>query len=292
MFANVLALNHELSMPQSQKTPVTNSKLTALPDEPVARLLAVMAALRDPVGGCPWDLKQDFVSLTKYTLEEAYEVVEAVEKQDFPALRDELGDLLLQIVFYAQMGREAGHFDFIAIATTLSEKLIRRHPHVFGDEHIATAEAMTERWEAYKAKERAEKPAPATPSALDGLTSTLPALSYAQKLVQRATRVGFDWDKPEDCFPKIMEELEELRVEVAANQAEKMVDELGDVFFSVICLAHKLHIDPETALRQANRKFERRFRGMESHLSDQIAQKQPILLEDWEKAWREVKSHE
>jgi ATP diphosphatase len=270
-------------------------KTEDLPQEPVARLIAVMTALRDPVGGCPWDLKQDFTSLAKYTLEEAYEVVEAVEKQDFNALRDELGDLLLQIVFYGQMGREAGHFDFMAIATTLTDKLIRRHPHVFGDEQIASAEAMTERWESDKAKERAEKSANLTPaviSALDGITSTLPTLTRCQKLVQRATRVGFDWDEPADVFPKLQEEIAELAAELPELDHGRMTDELGDVLFTVVCLAHKLKIDPETALRRANVKFERRFKGMELLLESKIAQNNSILLPEWESAWQEIKAQE
>ncbi len=267
-----------------------------LPNEPLARLLTVMAKLRDPNGGCPWDLKQDFSSLVKYTLEEAYEVVEAVEKHDFTHLCEELGDLLLQVVFYAQMAREAGHFEFQDIVTGLNDKLIRRHPHVFGDETIATAEAMTERWENDKVKERAVKAAPnaaATPSsALDGLTSALPALTHCQKIVQRATRVGFDWEKPADVLPKLDEEIKELAAEMPTGDTKRITDELGDVLFTTVCLAHKLRIDPETALRQANRKFERRFRAMESHLGAEKRLNDPILLEEWESAWRVVKSQE
>ncbi len=271
-----------------------NDALAALPDEPVARLLAVMAKLRDPNGGCPWDLKQDFSSLTRYTLEEAYEVVEAVEKQDFTALCEELGDLLLQVVFYAQMAREAGHFDFAAIAETLNDKLIRRHPHVFGDEQIKTADAMTERWETDKAKERTAKQTEpvAQPSALDGITGTLPALTRCQKLVQRATRVGFDWDKAEDVFPKLQEEIGELAAELPDADHGRMTDELGDVLFTTVCLAHKLKIDPESALRRANQKFERRFRAMEGHLSAEIGQNNPISLAQWESAWSKVKHEE
>lgn len=268
-----------------------------LPAEPVARLLAVMAKLRDPNGGCPWDLKQDFASLTRYTLEEAYEVVEAVERQDFPALKDELGDLLLQVVFNAQMGAEAGHFDFNGIAAALCDKLIRRHPHVFGTEHIATAEAMTERWEQDKAKERAAKQgadAAAQPpaSALDNLTSTLPALTRCHKLVQRATRAGFDWAEAADIFPKIQEELAEVQAELPTAQPDRLEDELGDVLFTVVCLAQKLGIDPDSALRRANRKFERRFRAMESRLTGRIGANQSLSLAEWDAAWQAVKDEE
>lgn len=255
-----------------------------------------MAKLRDPNGGCPWDLKQDFASLVKYTLEEAYEVVDAVEKRDFKALCEELGDLLLQVVFYAQMAKEAGHFEFQDIVAGLNDKLIRRHPHVFGYETIATAEAMTERWESDKAKERAAKAAPEAaatpPSALDGLTSALPALTHCHKIVQRATRVGFDWEKPADVLPKLDEEIKELAAEMPDGQPERITDELGDVLFTTVCLAHKLRIDPETALRQANRKFERRFRAMESHLGAEKRQNTPISLPEWETAWSAVKSQE
>lgn len=274
----------------------TSAALAALPNEPLARLLAVMAKLRDPNGGCPWDLKQDFASLVKYTLEEAYEVVDAVEKRDFKALCEELGDLLLQVVFYAQMAKEAGHFEFQDIVAGLNDKLIRRHPHVFGDESIATAEAMTERWESDKAKERAAKAAPeaaaAVPSALDGLTSALPALTHCQKIVQRATRVGFDWEQAADVLPKLDEEIKELAAEIPTGDTERITDELGDVLFTTVCLAHKLRIDPETALRQANRKFERRFRAMESHLGAEKRQNTPISLAEWESAWRIVKLQE
>lgn len=275
--------------------PVTFS-VEELPNEPLARLLAVMAKLRDPNGGCPWDLKQDFASLVKYTLEEAYEVVDAVEKRDFKALCEELGDLLLQVVFYAQMAKESEHFEFQDIVAGLNDKLIRRHPHVFGDETIATAEAMTERWESDKAKERAAKTpqeaATATPSALDGLTSALPALTHCQKIVQRATRVGFDWEKAADVLPKLAEEIKELAAEMPAGPHDRITDELGDVLFTTVCLAHKLRIDPETALRQANRKFERRFRAMESHLGAEKRQNTPISLAEWENAWRAVKLQE
>ncbi len=268
-----------------------------LPDEPVDRLLAIMAILRNPNGGCPWDLKQNFSSLTRYTLEEAYEVVEAVEQQDFGALRDELGDLLLQVVFYAQLGTEQSLFDFAAIARALADKLVRRHPHVFGTEHIVTAEAMSERWEQDKAKERAAKrPAvddvPTTESALDNITGTLPALTRCHKLVQRATRAGFDWAAAADIFPKIQEELTELQVELPDAQPERLEDELGDVLFTVVCLAQKLGIDPDSAMRRANRKFERRFRAMEGRLTGRISASQPLSLSEWDAAWQAVKDEE
>ncbi|MEJ0063574.1 MAG: nucleoside triphosphate pyrophosphohydrolase [Alphaproteobacteria bacterium] len=271
----------------------SHDALLGLPADPMERLLAVMARLRDPDGGCPWDLKQDFSSIAKHTLEEAYEVVDAIEKGDFEGLKEELGDLLLQIVFYAQMAREEGRFDFAAIAQGIADKLVRRHPHVFGDETIATAEAMTERWEQDKAKERAAKQTDgAPPSVLDGVMMALPALSRTQKIVQRATRAGFDWEKAEDVFPKLEEEITELKAEIPSGDRDRLVDELGDVLFTVVCLANKLKIDPETALRGANRKFERRFRGMEAVLSIKNLQTTPISLQEWEQAWIKVKNQE
>lgn len=263
---------------------------TGLPEAPVERLLAIMARLRDPQKGCPWDIEQNFNSIAKHTLEEAYEVVDAIERGDFESLLEELGDLLLQIVFYAQMAREEKRFDFNAIAEAIGDKLVRRHPHVFGDDHVASAEAMTERWEKDKAVERAAKGGPTEkPSALDGLTQSLPALSLAYKLVQRAARVGFDWDKTADVFPKLEEEINEFKAEIEEGDRERLADELGDVLFTAVCLAHKTGIDPEMALRGANRKFERRFRAMERVLADRISSNEKIELQEWDMAWRDVK---
>lgn len=283
----------------NEPMPITPAvDVLGLPLESLPRLLAVMARLRDPNSGCPWDLKQTYVSLAKYAIEEAYEVADAAEKLDFAALREELGDLLLQVVFYAQMGSEDGNFDFAAIAGGIAEKLVRRHPHVFGDEVIATAEAMTTRWEADKAQERAAKatsssePASAMASALDGVLLSQPALTRAQKLVQRATRVGFDWPNVQDVFPKLAEEIEELKVELKKQDSARMTDELGDVLFTVVCLAHKLKIDPETALKWANNKFERRFRGMEAALGRKNEVDKPLSLEVWENAWAKIKDEE
>lgn len=274
---------------------IANDKIAPLPAEPLTKLLEVMRILRDPQQGCPWDIKQTYRSITKHTLEEAYEVVAAVEADDFSGLKEELGDLLLQVVFYAQLAREDNHFDFNAIVDTLNDKLIRRHPHVFGNESILTAEAMTERWEQDKVRERAAALADVqnipSPSVLDGITPTLPALAVTLKLVQRATRAGFDWAKPEDVFPKIAEELAELQAELPENKMDKLTDEFGDVLFTMVCLGHKLKLDPETALRTANRKFERRFRAMEARLGGQTTAA-PRALAEWETAWNAVKANE
>ena len=266
-----------------------------LPLEPMPRLLAVMARLRDPVGGCPWDLKQTYATLAPYAIEEAYEVADAAERADYDDLCAELGDLLLQIVFYGQLAAEDGKFDFSAIAAGIADKLVRRHPHVFGDEVITTAEAMTDRWESNKAKERATRAAtvPAIdPSVLDGVMQAQPALSRAQKLVQRTTQVGFAWPTVQDVFPKLAEEISELQAELDGQDHARLTDELGDVLFTVVCVANKLKIDPETALRWANNKFERRFRAMEVALGRKSAINIPISLDDWEKAWGDIKDKE
>lgn len=282
------------SVKNSGPTPSTVDAL-GLPTEPLPRLLAVMARLRDPDSGCPWDLKQTYASLARFAIEEAYEVADAAEKEDFEALREELGDLLLQIVFYGQMASEAGRFDFHAIAAGIADKLVRRHPHVFGDDvSIKTAEAMTARWEADKAKERTQKTAgtPSATSVLDGVMQAQPALSRAQRLVQRTTQVGFAWPTVQDVFPKLSEEIAELQAELAGQDMARMTDELGDVLFTVVCVANKLKIDPETALRWANNKFERRFRAMEVALGRGNDVNEPISLEVWEKSWLKIKDDE
>ena len=231
-------------------------------EPPIHRLLALMARLRDPERGCPWDLEQDFATIAPHTIEEAYEVADAIDRQDMPALRDELGDLLFQVVFYAQMARERGAFDFDAVAEAITDKMIRRHPHVFGKASIATAEAQTRAWEDHKATERrarAEAEGRA-PSILDGVTAALPALSRALKLQNRAARAGFDWPAADQVLEKIEEEVAEVRTELAEGaDAERVSGEIGDLLFAVVNLARHLKLDPESALRHANAKFERRI---------------------------------
>ncbi len=239
----------------------------------IRRLIEIMAKLRDPDGGCPWDVEQDFASIAPHTIEEAYEVADAIEQGDMAALRDELGDLLFQVVFHAQMASEAGDFDFDAVVEAIADKMVRRHPHVFGDARIDGAEAQTVAWEEHKRLEREEKNNAENPdangsSALDGVISALPALSRAVKLQKRAARVGFDWHEPGPVIGKVREELAEVEAELAAGSGEdRLRDELGDLLFSCVNLARKLGIDPETALRGGNAKFERRFRRMEELLN-------------------------
>jgi MazG family protein len=261
----------------------------------LGRLLEIMARLRDPEGGCPWDVEQTFRTIAPYTIEEAYEVAEAIEQGDMAALKDELGDLLLQVVFHARMAEETEAFDFEDVAEFIGDKMIRRHPHVFGEEKVASVAAQSASWEAFKAEERAAKASAdgGTPSALDGVTVGLPALARALKLQKRAARVGFDWPEAVQVFDKLDEELLEIKEEIESGSDPRRVeDEIGDLLFVVVNLARHLHVDPESALRHANGKFERRFRAMEQALA---ADEQPLeqrTLEEMEAAWQAVKRGE
>jgi len=225
----------------------------------VENLLEIMAQLRAPGTGCPWDLQQDFHSIAPYTLEEAYEVVDAIEQGDRAALSEELGDLLFQVVYHAQMAQEAGWFDFGAVVTGICNKMTRRHPHVFADDIIDTVEAQTAAWERHKDREKGE-----CDSALAGIPLALPALTRANKLQKKASRVGFDWPSIHGVSDKVEEELEELREEIRSNAgAEALMDEAGDLLFAAVNLVRHTGTDPEAALRQANEKFSRRFRMVE-----------------------------
>ena len=254
------------------------------------RLVEIMARLRDPEGGCPWDLEQDFASIAPYTIEEAYEVAEAIDRGDFEGLRQELGDLLLQVVFHAQMAREAGRFGLPEVAEAICEKLVRRHPHVFGDAVVADAEAQTRAWEDHKAAERARAGEPA--GALDGVALGLPALLRAAKLQRRADRAGFSWRGAGDVLAKLREEVGEAAVELARGERARAVDELGDVLFVTANLVRELGGDPEEALRATNARFERRFRAMEAELREggrtfaDLSEAEQLAL--WERAKRSV----
>ena len=252
----------------------------------MTRLLDIMARLRDPVAGCPWDKEQNFRTIAPYTIEEAYEVAEACEAGDTAALKDELGDLLFQTVFHARMAEEAGLFRFADVAKAISDKMIRRHPHVFGDVKVDGAAAQTVAWEETKAKERA---AGGAASVLDGVGVALPALTRAEKLQKRAARVGFDWQDAAPVFAKIDEELDELRDEIEGKAEQARIeDEFGDLLFAVVNLARHLRIDPEQALRGASRKFEHRFRAMEAT----AAPLEGKSLDELEAAWQSVKAAE
>ena len=265
----------------------------------IAQLLTIMAKLRDPINGCPWDQAQDFASIAPYTIEEAYEVADAIAHLDdepgaMTHLRDELGDLLLQVVFHAQMAAELDAFDFAAVAQAISDKMIKRHPHVFGAEEFRDATAQTIAWEEQKAIEREELAATEgrAQSALDGVASALPALTRALKLQKRAARVGFDWPDTAPVLAKIDEEIAELTAEMDAGNAPAMAEEMGDLLFSVVNLARHLDIDPEAALRAGNDKFERRFRSLEADLSDQGLDPKEFDIERLEDAWTKAKISE
>lgn len=264
-------------------------------------LLQLMARLRDPQHGCPWDLQQDYASIVPHTLEEAYEVADAIAKRDFPQVRDELGDLLFQVVYYSQLGREDGHFDFAQVVDGITRKLVRRHPHVFpdGDLHgpldLPRLDEATikRRWEEIKAEERAEKAAaPEQLSLLDDVPAALPALSRAAKLQKRAANVGFDWADAMPVVAKIQEELDEVREAMANGQATQVAEEVGDLLFVMVNLARHLRVDAEDALRQANAKFERRFRYIEDALKAQGRTPQVASLEEMNALWDAAKVEE
>ncbi|MDP6832237.1 MAG: nucleoside triphosphate pyrophosphohydrolase [Alphaproteobacteria bacterium] len=266
---------------------------------PIQQLLAVMAKLRDPDGGCAWDLEQSFATIAPYTIEEAYEVADAIEHLgdgpgDMAHLRDELGDLLLQVVFHAQMAAEQEAFDFDAVAWAISDKMIKRHPHVFGADQFRDAQAQTVAWEEQKALERSELAdgQGRDPSALDGVAAALPALTRALKLQKRAARVGFDWPDAAPVLSKIDEEVAELKAEMEAGDGPAMAEELGDLLFSVVNLARHLEIDPEAALRAGNAKFERRFRRLEADLTAQDLAPKELDIERLEEAWVKAKNTE
>ncbi len=259
----------------------------------IQKLVEVMRRLRDPNGGCPWDLEQNFKTIAPYTLEETYEVVEAIEQDDPKAIKEELGDLLFQIVFHARIASEAGLFDLDQIAETVADKMVERHPHVFGDRNANTAEAVLTNWEADKAAKReAQAKAEGRPvSALDGVSAALPGLTRAIKLQKRAARTGFDWADAKDIIAKIHEEIAELEAEMNSGK-DAQEDELGDVFFALANLARRLDIDPETALRRTNRKFERRFREIEKRLAAQGRKLEDSSLEEMEAIWVAIKREE
>ncbi len=260
---------------------------------PMDRLIEIMATLRSPDGGCPWDVEQTFATIAPHTIEEAYEVADAIEQNDMDALKDELGDLLFQSVFHAQMARELGAFDFDDVVNGVVEKMIRRHPHVFGEQSILSADQQIAAWETIKAAERAEKSAgehTADSSALSGVIGGLPALTRAEKLQKRAARVGFDWPDALPVLDKLREETAELQTEIDTNgSAGRLADELGDLLFVCVNLGRKLGIDAETALRGANTKFEKRFRHMETALRDQGHHLQDLDLDSLEAGWQEAK---
>jgi nucleoside triphosphate diphosphatase len=269
------------------------------PSSDISRLLEIMAALRNPDTGCPWDQEQDFASITPYTLEEAYEVVDAIERGDFADLKDELGDLLLQVVFHAQMAAEKGLFAFPDVVEAITRKLIRRHPHVFGTAQDLSPGEVKALWDEIKQEEKAERRLSREKLGLQaddhqtgflgGIPPALPALTRAQKLTAKAAKVGFDWPETAQVVDKIHEELEEVKEASSSGERDRIEDEIGDLLFSVTNLARHYGIDPEAALRRTNSKFERRFRSVESALQRQAKSLEDASLDEMERLWVEAK---
>lgn len=259
--------------------------------DPTHHLRAIVARLRNPDGGCPWDLEQTFATIAPHTIEEAYEVADAIERGDRAALADELGDLLLQVVFHSQIATEEGSFDFDDVARVVCDKMIRRHPHIFGDAVVDSSAGHLAVWEGLKAAERQAK---GETSVLDGVANTLPAISRALKLQNRAARVGFDWADVRDIFAKVEEELAEVKAELVASSPvqSRVEDEIGDLLFVAVNLARKAGVDPETALKRTNQKFERRFRRIEALLHAKGQTPAESTLEVMESLWQQAKREE
>jgi ATP diphosphatase len=262
----------------------------------ITRLIEIMAALRAPGTGCPWDLEQDFASIAPYTLEEAYEVADAIARGDLADLREELGDLLLQVVFHARMAQEQDAFDFGDVVQTITEKLLRRHPHVFGDARGLTPAAVEKLWDRIKAEEKAAKPAApgsdGSAGALAGIPIGLPALTRALKLQQKASKVGFDWNDPRAVLAKIREETDEIEADLQAGKREQAAAEVGDLLFAVVNLARHLDANPEAVLRGTNQKFERRFASIERALAERGKTPEQSTLAEMDALWDAAKAAE
>jgi ATP diphosphatase len=267
------------------------------PSRDIGRLIEIMAALRTPGTGCPWDLQQDFASIAPYTIEEAHEVADAIARGDIDDLRDELGDLLLQVVFHARMAQEQGAFAFDDVVEAITRKLVRRHPHVFGDTRDLTPDAVKGLWDRIKAEERAERAAAGKPpvggtGALAGIPAGLPALMRALKLQQKAGKVGFDWNDPRAVLAKIREEADEIEAALDTGTQDEISDEVGDLLFAVVNLARHAGADPDAALRAANLKFERRFAAIEAALAKAGKTPSEATLEEMDRLWDEAKAAE
>ena len=266
-----------------------------MPPSPTAfeQLVDIMKQLRDPETGCPWDLEQSFETIAPYTIEEAYEVADAIERRDHAELKEELGDLLLQVVFHSQIADEADLFDVNDVAAAISQKMLRRHPHVFADAGMRSSEQQTAEWEAIKAAERAQKREAGEPtSALDGVAKALPALMRAEKLQKRAARTGFDWTNATDILDKLDEESGEVKDAISGGVIDEIEDEIGDLLFVAANLARRFDLDPEIALRKANAKFERRFRAMEKLAGQRGQDFSALSLAEQDSLWKAVKRQE
>ncbi len=268
--------------------------MTMRPSRDIARLVEIMAALRNRDSGCPWDLEQDFSTIKNYTIEEAYEVADAIDRQNFADLREELGDLLLQPIYHAQMASELGQFDIGDVIFSITEKLIRRHPHVFGEEAARNAGGAKAKWEEVKADERARKAlakGQSSPSVLDDVPHALPALMRAEKLTRRAAKVGFDWAHWRDTWGKVQEELGEVKSAVESDQStDRVAEEIGDLLFAAVNLSRQLGIDAEAALRDANAKFTRRFHYVERRAREDAVPVETAGLERLDGYWNEIRA--
>jgi nucleoside triphosphate diphosphatase len=271
------------------------------PSSDIRRLIEIMAALRDPIAGCPWDIEQTFATIAPFTIEEAYEVADTIERGATEDLREELGDLLLQVVFHARMAEEAGMFDFGGVVEAITAKLVRRHPHVFGDANARSSLAVKALWGRIKAEERRAKsesrvsrglPREAASGALDGVPLALPALTRAMKLQERAGKVGFDWNDVRAVLAKVEEEFAEVEAEIGTGSAQSLSGEVGDLLFAAVNLARHLKVDPEAALRGANAKFERRFTHIENRLAERGQTPESASLEEMESLWVDAKAME
>ena len=262
------------------------------PSRDIARLLEIMAALRTPESGCPWDLQQDFASIAPYTIEEAYEVADAIERGDLDHLREELGDLLLQVVFHARMAEECGAFDFGAVTEAITSKLLRRHPHVFGDLGRHSPAEVQGLWARIKAEEKRARGAAPSQGVLADVPIALPALTRALKLQEKASGVGFDWNDPRAVLAKIREEADEIEQALETKDQLEVASEIGDLLFAVVNLARHASADPEAALRQTNAKFERRFRFIEQKLAEKGRTPAGASLEEMDRLWDEAKAAE
>lgn len=261
------------------------------PSRDIGRLIEIMAALRTPTSGCPWDLAQNFATIAPYTIEEAYEVADAIAREDLADLKDELGDLLLQVVFHARMAEEQSAFDFGDVVQAITEKLLRRHPHVFGDERSQTPQAVEGLWERIKAQEKAARRPSPSEGALAGVPVALPALTRALKLQAKAGRVGFDWNDPRAVLRKIREEADEIEAALDGDGSDAAA-EVGDLLFAAVNLARHLRADPEALLRRTNQKFERRFAAIEQALAGRGKKPQDATLVEMDALWEEAKARE
>jgi nucleoside triphosphate diphosphatase len=277
---------------RSRDRPLDLDTPSVKPSRDISRLIEIMAALRTPGSGCPWDLEQNFRTIAPYTLEEAYEVADAIARGDLAGLKDELGDLLLQVVFHARMAEEQGAFDFADVVETITSKLVRRHPHVFADADGKTAKAVEGLWERIKSQEKAQRGGEAPDGALAGVPVALPALTRALKLQDKAGRVGFDWNNPRAVLAKIREEADEIEAELDRRDKSRMAAEVGDLLFAVVNLARHLDADPEGVLRETNLKFERRFAAIERALAKRGKTPKSASLTEMDELWNEAKAAE